>query len=79
MQLHFVDLIVKVAIIGGGISGIGSSDVLTKDNVEHIIIEGRDRIGGRITPQLFDGVKIELGAAFIHHTNKGNLIADMIR
>ena len=37
-----------VIIIGAGIAGIGASMVLTKKNIPHLILEGRDRIGGRI-------------------------------
>ena len=37
-----------VIIIGAGMSGIGASMVLTQKNIPHLILEGRDRIGGRI-------------------------------
>ena len=48
-MVHFMEVVVKVAIIGAGISGIGSSVEFSKDKVEHIIIEARNRTGGRIT------------------------------
>ena len=38
----------EVIVIGAGISGIGASKTLTENNVPHLIIEARDRIGGRI-------------------------------
>ena len=39
---------IDVVIIGAGASGIAASYTLTQLNVPHIIIESRDRIGGRI-------------------------------
>ncbi len=48
----------EVIIIGAGISGIGASLELSNHNIRHLIIEGRDRIGGRITSKVFEGVEI---------------------
>lgn len=42
-------------IIGAGISGIGASQTFTKSNAQHLIIEARDRIGGRIKAFTFAG------------------------
>lgn len=35
-------------IVGAGIAGIASSKELTSRNIPHIILEARNRIGGRI-------------------------------
>jgi cation diffusion facilitator CzcD-associated flavoprotein CzcO len=40
--------IFEVAIIGAGISGLGASYQLSNSGIDHIIIESRNRIGGRI-------------------------------
>ena len=48
----------EVIVIGAGISGIGASKTLTERGVPHLIIESRDRIGGRIASEYFDGVKV---------------------
>ena len=40
--------IYPVIIIGAGMAGIAASTVLNLSEVEHLILEGRDRIGGRI-------------------------------
>ena len=66
VMFHFLDVVVKVAIIGAGISGIGSSVAFSNNNVEHIIIEARNRTGGRITSTEFDGVTVQLGANYLH-------------
>ena len=43
-----MEKIYDVIIIGAGISGIGASINLNKQGIEHLILEARDRIGGRI-------------------------------
>ena len=44
-----MEKIYDVIIIGAGASGIGASMSLTKKGIEHITLEARDRIGGRIS------------------------------
>lgn len=65
-MVHFLEVVMKVAVIGAGISGIGSSGELSKNGVEHIIIEARNRTGGRITSTLLDGATVQLGAELVH-------------
>jgi monoamine oxidase len=48
------------------LSGIGASTILTDNNKKHLIIEARDRIGGRIGKGNFSGITIDIGANFIH-------------
>jgi len=57
-----------VIIIGAGIAGLTAADALSKAGLRVIILEARDRIGGRIFTQLDPecGFPIELGAEFIH-------------
>jgi protoporphyrinogen oxidase len=43
---------------------------LTEYKVEHIILEARDRIGGRITNVPFEGTHVELGAEYVHAKSK---------
>jgi monoamine oxidase len=43
-----LDDLYDVIIIGAGIAGIGASKTLTNNSIPHLILEGRDRIGGRI-------------------------------
>lgn len=74
-MVHFIEVVVKVAIIGAGISGIGSSVEFSKNDVEHIVIEARNRTGGRITSTVLDGVTIDIGAEGAHATKNENLLA----
>lgn len=40
-----------VCIIGAGFAGLRCADVLSSRGIEITILEGRDRIGGRVSPQ----------------------------
>ncbi|KAK7085974.1 hypothetical protein SK128_026343 [Halocaridina rubra] len=57
----------KVVIIGAGMAGLAAANHLLKNNLrDFIILEGRNRVGGRITAITIDGRKMELGANWIH-------------
>src|SRR5690348_1435776 len=57
-----------VIIVGAGAAGLAAANVLTEGGAECVVLEARDRTGGRIyTEWALDGVTpIELGAEFIH-------------
>lgn len=69
----------EVIIIGAGISGLGASKVLKSYGIPHIILESRDRYGGRIYPEKFAGVTVDIGATFIHNPNEGNQIYKFVK
>jgi len=71
-QLH------EVIIIGAGISGLGASRKLFHAQVPHIILESRDRFGGRIHPDQFAGITVDIGATFIHNPCESNQICKVI-
>lgn len=53
---------VRVAIVGAGISGLRAASVLERHGVEVQVLEGRDRVGGRIhTTRTKDGVPRDMG------------------
>lgn len=53
---------VKVVIVGAGISGLRAASVLERHGVEVVVLEGRDRIGGRIhTTRTKDGIPRDIG------------------
>ncbi|KZT50311.1 amine oxidase [Calocera cornea HHB12733] len=70
--------IYDVIIIGGGISGLVAAQSLTKLGWKVLILEARDRLGGRVwTYELDgDGHKADLGASYIHGMD-GNPIAEV--
>ena len=56
----------KVVIIGAGAAGIGAAEFLHNNDIDFIVVEARDRLGGRIWTQEFEGVIVERGANWIH-------------
>lgn len=53
---------VKVIIVGAGIAGLRAASVLQRHGVEVVVLEGRDRIGGRIhTTRNEQGVPRDIG------------------
>lgn len=46
----------EVIIIGAGASGIGAAITLFRNKIPFIVLEARDRIGGRLTSTIIDGV-----------------------
>ena len=65
-----------VLILGGGISGIAAAKTLSDHGIkDFIILEGTDRIGGRMRKMEFFNNTIELGANWIQGV-KNNPIED---
>jgi (S)-6-hydroxynicotine oxidase len=56
-----------VAILGGGFAGAAASRRLTQAGLRVLVIEARDRLGGRMWSQadFFDGHLVEWGGAFM--------------
>ena len=67
--------IYDVIIIGAGISGLAAADYLIDQGKDVLVLEARDRIGGRIWSYLWNGVTIEEGANWIH-TSVGNPLTE---
>ncbi|KAI8520756.1 hypothetical protein Bbelb_005100 [Branchiostoma belcheri] len=56
----------KVIIVGAGIAGIAAAKTLHENGVDDfVILEGSDRIGGRMKQVEFGGVKVEIGANWV--------------
>jgi monoamine oxidase len=68
-------------VIGAGIAGLSSALALSRDGLRVIVLEARDRVGGRIFTQWDEELKfpVELGAEFIHGcpTEIWNLLRDL--
>ena len=60
-----------VIIIGAGISGLAAADHLIENGFDVLVLEARNRIGGRIWSYSWNDVIIEEGANWIH-TATGN-------
>ncbi|KAJ6091694.1 hypothetical protein N7467_003663 [Penicillium canescens] len=64
----------KVIVVGAGISGLRAAAVLHRHGCEVVVLEARDRIGGRIlTSRTGDRVR-DIGAAWMHETSQNSLV-----
>lgn len=57
-----------VVVVGGGLAGSIASRELKQCGLSNVILEARDRLGGRVYTSEFDGIKVELGGAWVHWT-----------
>lgn len=67
----------RVLVIGAGMAGLVAAARLAEEGAEVLVIEARDRIGGRIFTDRSFGVPVELGAGLIQGYN-GNPLADLL-
>ena len=61
----------RVLVIGAGIAGLTAANVLDQAGVEAVVLEARDRIGGRLHTADLGGWPADLGGSWIH-TPVGN-------
>jgi monoamine oxidase len=55
-----------VAIVGAGFAGLAAARSLVAAGVEPVVLEARDRVGGRVFDRpIGDGAVVELGAGFV--------------
>jgi len=67
-----------VCVIGAGVAGLRCADVLLQHGIKVTILEGRDRVGGRVCQSNNLGHLVDLGPNWIHGTNN-NPILDLAR
>jgi polyamine oxidase len=70
----------RVVVVGAGIAGLTAANALTHAGVEVVVLEARDRIGGRLLTVDLGGSAVDLGGAWIH-TPDGNplsALADLL-
>jgi monoamine oxidase len=53
-----------VVIVGAGLAGLAAADELTRAGHEVLVVEGRDRVGGRIRKAEVAGVPVDAGATW---------------
>ena len=56
----------RVAVVGAGFAGLAAAELLARNGVEVVVLEARDRVGGRVwSRRLENGAVVEMGAEFI--------------
>ncbi|KAI9842906.1 MAG: hypothetical protein M1837_006738 [Sclerophora amabilis] len=67
-----------VCVVGAGMAGLRCAEVLIRNGIKVTILEGRDRIGGRIHQSSHLGHLVDEGPNWIHGT-ESNPILDLAR
>jgi monoamine oxidase len=56
----------RVVVIGAGLAGLSTADALRRDGADVVVLEARDRVGGRVwSRRLYNGAVVEMGAEFV--------------
>ncbi|KAJ4305833.1 hypothetical protein N0V90_001365 [Kalmusia sp. IMI 367209] len=63
-----------VCVVGAGVAGLRCADVLLQHGVKVTILEGRDRVGGRLCQSDALGHKVDLGPNWIHGTDNNPML-----
>src|SRR5882757_3081551 len=66
---------VDVAIIGAGAAGLGAANALKNSGLSVIVLEARDRVGGRAhTIQAAPGIIFDLGCGWLHSADQNSFV-----
>lgn len=68
----------SVIVVGGGIAGLAAARALHDAAFKVIVLESRDRIGGRIHTNYEFGVPVDMGASWLHGACAENPLAPLI-
>src|SRR4051794_11607255 len=66
---------VDIAIIGAGAAGLGAAHALHNSGLSSIVLEARDRVGGRgWTIQPAPGITFDAGCGWLHSADKNSFV-----
>ncbi|PON56415.1 FAD/NAD(P)-binding domain containing protein [Parasponia andersonii] len=68
----------SVIVIGGGIGGLAAARALHDASFKVVVLESRDRLGGRVCTDYSFGFPVDLGASWLHGVCKENPLAPLI-
>ncbi|KAL9266199.1 putative polyamine oxidase 4 [Drosera capensis] len=69
----------SVIVVGGGISGVAAASCLFNAGFKVLLLESRDRLGGRIHTDYSFGCPVDMGASWLHGVCNENPLAPLIR
>ncbi|WP_406307041.1 FAD-dependent oxidoreductase [Streptomyces sp. NBC_00885] len=67
-----------IVVIGAGFAGLGCARALSDDGFQVTVLEGRDRVGGRVWTRHLAGAPAEMGASWIHGSS-GNVMTKVLK
>jgi monoamine oxidase len=62
-------------VVGAGVAGLSAARLLSRAGRRVVVLEARDRIGGRVHTERRDGNTTDLGASWIHGVNESAVAA----
>jgi hypothetical protein len=66
----------RIIVIGAGVSGLTAAKELQQEGYDVLVLEARNRIGGRVwTDRSIDSLPLDLGASWIHGITNNPLTA----
>ncbi|KAM7266193.1 hypothetical protein ACFE04_004090 [Oxalis oulophora] len=68
----------SVIVIGSGMSGVAAARALHDASIQVVLLESRDRIGGRVCTDYSFGFPVDLGASWLHGVSDENPLAPLI-
>jgi monoamine oxidase len=67
---------VRVCVVGAGFAGLAAAAALADGGVEPLVLEARERVGGRVHSRRLDnGAVVELGAEFVERDQRAVVAA----